>query len=236
MGRFFSTEGPLGSFLNKMTDLILLNLLTGICCIPVITAGAAFTALHYMVLKMARNEEGYIIKGYLKSFKQNFRQATIIWLLMLLFLCIFAGDWYAIHYTSAAFPEALTVLVVAIGFLFLIIAVYIFPVLAKFENTVFATIKNAALIAFISFPRVILMLILYIIPAVVALLIPECLPIVVLLGLSLPAYLAAKLYSGVLKRFEPSEEDAQTDEEWFLPEELATCTTNQNEISQVDDN
>lgn len=204
MGRFFNAEGPVASFLNKMTDLIVLNLLTCIFCIPIITAGAAFTALHYMSLKMVRNEEGYMIRGYWKSFKQNFRQATIIWLLILLFICVFIGDWYIINYTTLTFPSIFSIILAAIGFLVLIILLYVFPVLAKFENTVINTLKNAALITFISVPRAILMLFIYIVPIVVTLLLPEALPIVALLGFSLPVYLSAMIYSGVLKRFEPS--------------------------------
>lgn len=209
MGKLFSAEGPLSSFLNKMTDLMLLNLLTCVFCIPIITAGAAFTALHYMMLKMVRNEEGYIIRGFWKSFKQNFKQATIIWLLILLFICIFIGDWYIIHYTTLEFSKIFSIIMAAIGFLLLIILLYIFPVLARFENTIFNTLKNAALIAFISFPRAVLMLIIYLIPAALTLLLPEALPLVALLGVSLPAYAAAMLYSGVLKKFEPQTGDEE---------------------------
>ena len=63
---------------------MILNLLTLICCIPIITAGDAMTALYYMTVKMVKNEECYIVKGYFKSFKENFKQATIIWLIALL--------------------------------------------------------------------------------------------------------------------------------------------------------
>ena len=81
MGRIFSLDSPLFSFLNKVADLILLNILTMICCLPIITIGASMTALHYVVLKMVRDEESYIVRSYFKSFRQNFKQATIIWLI-----------------------------------------------------------------------------------------------------------------------------------------------------------
>ena len=76
MGRIFSLDSPLFSFLNKVADLILLNILTMICCLPIITIGASMTALHYVVLKMVRDEESYIVRSYFKSFRQNFKQAT----------------------------------------------------------------------------------------------------------------------------------------------------------------
>ena len=84
MGRFFNLDSPLMTFLSKMADLMILNLLTLICCIPIITAGDAMTALYYMTVKMVKNEECYLVKGYFKSFKENFKQATIIWLIALL--------------------------------------------------------------------------------------------------------------------------------------------------------
>ena len=59
--------------LNKVADLMILNILTVFCCIPIITAGASMTAMHYVALKMARNEECYIARDFFKSFKLNFR-------------------------------------------------------------------------------------------------------------------------------------------------------------------
>ena len=79
--KFFNLDSPVMQALGKMADLMWLNILTLICCIPVVTAGASLTAMHYMALKIVRNEECYITKGFFKSFKENFKQATLIWLL-----------------------------------------------------------------------------------------------------------------------------------------------------------
>ena len=69
--------------MGRVADLIILNLIFIVCCIPIVTIGPALTALYYMTLKMARNEETYIIRGFFKSFKENFRQAIVIWLIIL---------------------------------------------------------------------------------------------------------------------------------------------------------
>lgn len=217
MGRLFNAEGPVMSFLNKMADLMLLNLLTWLCCIPIITAGAAFTALHYMTLKIVRGEEGYIVKGYFKSFKQNFRQATLVWIVIILLACVFAGDYYILQYSTLEMPKVLMLLLGAMGFIYILMVMYVFPVLAKFENTVFNTIKNALLMSFISLPRAILMLVIYIVPAAIFIFFPPLIPVVFLLGISLPAYFAAKLYSGVLKKFEPQEDETNADN-WVIPD------------------
>ena len=70
--------------MGRAADLFMLNVVFVICCLPVVTIGASLTALHYVTLKMARNEESYIIRSFFKSFKQNFKQSTIINLIMLL--------------------------------------------------------------------------------------------------------------------------------------------------------
>ena len=67
--KFFDLESPLMQILNKVADLMILNILTVVCCIPVITTGASLTAMHYVALKMARNEECYIARDFFKSFK-----------------------------------------------------------------------------------------------------------------------------------------------------------------------
>ena len=84
MGRIFDMDNKFFRFMSKVADLCILNIICVVCCIPVITAGASITAMYYVTLKMVRNEEAYILRSFFKSFKQNFKQATIINLIMLL--------------------------------------------------------------------------------------------------------------------------------------------------------
>ena len=79
----FEEGSPFQVFLNKMTDLLILNLITLLLCLPVITAGAALTAMHYVLLKMVRGEEGYIVKSFFRAFKREFRQATVMWIVFM---------------------------------------------------------------------------------------------------------------------------------------------------------
>ena len=60
MGNLFSPEGPVMGALSDLMTLLKLNLLTLLCCLPVVTAGAALTSLHYCVMKMREGEDGYI--------------------------------------------------------------------------------------------------------------------------------------------------------------------------------
>jgi len=105
--------------LGKVADLMILNILAMICCIPIFTTGAALTALHYMSLKIVRGEECYIVKGFFKSFKQNFKQATVIWLILLVAIFILVGDFYIMQNSGINFHVALKVMVGIVGLVIL---------------------------------------------------------------------------------------------------------------------
>ena len=83
MNRIFNMDNKFFVFMGRVADLIILNLVCLVCCIPIITIGASLTALYYVTLKMVRNEESYIIKSFFKSFRENFKQSTIINVIML---------------------------------------------------------------------------------------------------------------------------------------------------------
>lgn len=216
MGRFFDMDSPVMRFLNRVGDLMILNILMVVCCIPVITAGAAFTAIHYVLLKIVRGEEGYLVKGFFKSFRSNFKQATLIWLLMLLVVVVYIGDIWIFNYSGLTFPKALIIAVVAVAVLLLLIAVYVFPVLARFENSIKNTLKNAMLLAFANLPKTILMVGCYILPFVLAYFSTYGLLFALLFGISAPAYAAAWIYSGIFKKLEPETEELTSDLEFSL--------------------
>ena len=136
MGKLFSLDNPVMGALGKMADLIWLNILTFICCIPIITIGASMTALNYVTLKIVRDEETYITKAFFKSFKQNFKQATIIWLIMLLVIAVLVGDFVIFMYSTVEFPSWIKTVLLAVVILFAFATMHVFPVLSKFDNTV----------------------------------------------------------------------------------------------------
>lgn len=207
--KFLELDSPFMQVMNRIADLLILNVLTLICCIPIFTAGAAFTALHYMLLKIVRNEESYIVRGFFKSFKQNFKQATIIWLLLLLVAIIFAGDYYVILNSGMEFGYWFKAVLGAILILVVFTTVMVFPFLAKFSNTVLRTLKNALAVSVLQFPKTILMLICYAIPVVLGMTFIQIFPIVFLFGISAPAYVSALLYNKYFKMLEERIMEAQ---------------------------
>lgn len=224
--KFLSLDSPLMQGLGKMADLMWLNILTLVCCLPVVTAGASLTAMNYMALKIARNEECYITRGFFKSFKENFRQATLIWLILLAVIVILVGDFIIMKSSGAEFGVIFRGVLMAITVLVVFTALYVFPVLAKFENTVFRTIKNAFLMSVMQFPKTILMIVLYLIPVAVFFLVIQLMPLPLLFGLSAPAWCSAKLYNKLFKKLEdqimeanaPAQPEEQEDERIFRDE------------------
>ena len=202
MNKIFGLDSPLIQFLNRVADLMWLNILTMICCIPVVTAGAALTSAHYVALKMRRNEEGYISKEFFKAFKMNFKQSTLIWLIILLIAAVIGADLYIIKEMDSGLPEFLQVVIMAIGILALFMAVWVFPVQAKFVNTLSRTMKNAFALSVIQIPKTILMVILYAAPPFLCIWFLQIFPLYFVLGISLPVYVSAILYNKMFQKLE----------------------------------
>lgn len=200
--KFLSIDSPLMQMMSKVADLMIINLLTVVCMLPLVTAGAALTAMHYQVLKIVRNEECYVVRGYFKAFKENFKQSTAIWLIMLLLGIILGGDFYIMSASGKEYNFIFKALVGAVAIFTIFTFMYVFPVQAKFANPVFRTIKNALAISILQAPKSILMLILYVVPIVLAIFFPGIFPLVFLFGLSLPAFLAAKMYNKFFLKLE----------------------------------
>ena len=226
--KLFDLDSPLMQGLGKVADLLFLNILTLFCCIPIITVGASLTALHYTALKMARNEECYIARGFFKSFKQNFKQATLIWLLLLMVIVVLAVDFLIIGSSGVEFSIVIRGIITVFAVVVLFTSMYVFPMLARFDNTILRTIKNAFLASIMQFPKTVLMIIFYILPAVVLVFFYQIAPLAFFFALSVPAFLSAKLYSNFFKKLEdqilaeagPAEVEEEGEDERIFRDEL----------------
>lgn len=237
MNGFFNMDSPIMRLLTKVADLIILNILVILCSIPIVTVGASFTGMHYVLLKMVRNEDGYIVKGFFKSFKQNLKQATIIWLIILVFAVILVADWFIYRDNAAQLSKVMMIILVALVMVVGMGISFVFPVLARFDNTVYHTIKNSIFMAILSFPKTVLMIACYAIPFLLLWYVPAAVPVVLMLGISGPAYLGAMIYSGVFRKFEPEkEEDLVTADQDFRIEEVENAEENPQEEAEKKEN
>lgn len=126
---------------------------------------------------------------------------------MLVIIAVYIGDTVILLFSGLTFPKPLIIAVIAVGIIVALIAMYIFPVLARFDNTIRNTIKNAALIAVGNLPKTILMAVFYVLPLVIVYFSSYAMLFVFLFGISAPAYGAAWLYSNIFKKFEPEVEE-----------------------------
>ena len=217
--------------LGRVWDLMLLNFLTILCCIPLVTVGAAMAAMHTILLKMVRGEESYIIRPYFKAFKDNLRQATPIWLFMVLVLLILGGGIYISNVVLASFPAVLKVIQFFMLILALMLYMYVFPCVARFENSFSGTIGNSAKLAIGYFPRTVGMILVTIAVAAAGWFIPQGFPLFMCFCYTLPGYVCAMLYNPIFKRIEENNGVVQeeTGDDWSVqPEEETADPENDN--------
>lgn len=211
MSNIFNMDGPLFRGLSKVADIMILNIIFLICCIPVVTIGASVTAMSYVTLKMKDGEEGYIFRTFFRSFKQNFKQSTIIWLLMLFLAVFMVLDFLIIGSMEGDMAMVMKVLVGMGALIWLMIFIYVFPLQARFYNTIKATIQNAILLAIANFPKTFCM-IAVIIAAVLVTLINGYtlwygLLIWILVGFATISWINSHFIYGIFKKLMPPEEE-----------------------------
>ena len=203
--------------MGRLADFIILNLLWVVCSIPIITIGASTTALYTVMLKLVKNEEGYIAKGFLKAFKENFKQSTIMWIIFLLISIVFVVDFVSIKLMSDEIGGILQILFLFMGALLAAWMVYAFALQARFVNTVKNTLKNAMILVFAKLPFTVLIVLLTVGPVLVTFLTVRTLVIGVMVwffaGVSLVAWLNSYLLRFVFKKLEEGGEQESQKEE-----------------------
>lgn len=158
MSKLFRMDSPLMRFLTKIADLMVLNILFCVTSIPLITIGASWTALYSVTLKMVRDEEGSVSRSYFRSFRQNFRQATLLWLGVLVVLALLVLDIRVLNgMAGGTAPGLLRVGVEILALLGIMVLQYLFPSLARFEASLADTLKNACMMALAHLPKTALM-------------------------------------------------------------------------------
>lgn len=151
--KFFSYESKFTQLLLKLCWSCYLNLLWFLCSLPIVTVGASTTALYYASLKLVREEDSSLTRQFFRSFRENFRQATVLWLILLGVGLFLGADGYILYHLrlSAAGPLAvmwtlILAVVIAASVVYVIVLLYVFPLLASVSNTNRAMLKNAFLL------------------------------------------------------------------------------------------
>lgn len=169
MGSIFSIDSRLMRALNRIVDIVLLNIIFLITSIPVITIGASMTAMYSVTIRWAEHDEGYMFSKYFSSWKSNFKQSTVIWLMQLAMLIMLGLDarlctLYAGNIKTAAFL-ILTIISVFLG----ISIIFAYPIIARFDAPLKNMLVNSICIPFSSIITAFTIIAITVVPFVIVL-------------------------------------------------------------------
>lgn len=168
MGAFFSPDSKFMQAMSRVADLIILNVLFLISCIPLLTIGAASAALYTVCFRIGTDREQGVFRSYFRAFRENFKQGTILWLIFVVFLgagivneFLFYSMEGPLHYLFLLMTALLIFCVLMYG--------YAFPLISQFSNTTMPTLKNAFCLSLGYLPRSLVIAVLNLFPLALAL-------------------------------------------------------------------
>lgn len=210
MDRIFNPDNGVFRALGKLIDCLWLSIIFILTCIPIFTIGAAMSSLYYTVQKVIRHDRGYIASEYFASFKNNFKQSTIIWLILLVSNLILFADIKILQELNRQgnemgkayiFFQVLMVLEIVWG-------LYIFPYMARFENKTKNILKNAAIMAVLHLPKTLLLVLLTVVFGLICFIIP----IAIFLVPALHSWLGNLILESIFRKY-MSDEDRNAEDE-----------------------
>lgn len=169
MKNLFNLDNPFVQFLTRVGDLIIVNVLFLICCVPVVTIGASITAMHKVTQAIIFDEDNGTVKTFFRGFRENFKQATIVWVLMLIFMVSMAFNYLIIKgFLAGTAAVAMQWLLVVLAAVVVVLAVYLFPLMARYQNTLRQHAMNALILAVVKLPRTVGLVALCLLPVLIA--------------------------------------------------------------------
>ncbi len=157
--RIFDPDGPLMTAMGKFADIVLCNLMFVLFCLPVFTIGASLTALYTCMLHLVYEEDrndGLIFRDFWFAFRRNFKQATRLWLVCLGALAFLGAYYWVVRSLAGGYGRVYLITFYLLALLFLFGFLYIFPLQARFENSVRNTLRNAWLLSVAALPWTVL--------------------------------------------------------------------------------
>ncbi|HBI59746.1 MAG TPA: hypothetical protein DDY31_00795, partial [Lachnospiraceae bacterium] len=155
----FHPDNPVMRFLSRIFDLILLNLLFVFSCIPIVTIGASLSAIYQILFKIIDKKDPYIFKGYIKAFRENFKPATLIWILTVLAGAGIYLALFAINAKSGQNLELLQIPIWILVFIIVSVATYAFPLLSRYQCSIKQLIINAFVLSIGNIPATVIIIV-----------------------------------------------------------------------------
>ena len=202
---YFKFNNPIYTTLSRVCDIFILNCLWIICSLPIITMGAATTALYYCMLKINRETDSSIIKMFLKSFRSNLMQGcilTVIFIFSGLSVLAYILLWRMLE---TEINGLVIIPCILLALIWGIAVSYTFPILAQFDNTIIHTLKNALYLGIFHFKRTIVILLIHTLPLVLFFVFPYVfvigMPIFLIFGVALITLINSKILIKVFDEY-----------------------------------
>lgn len=210
---FFRYGSPFYRFMNFVTNLILLNLLWIFTSLPIFTAGASTTAMYHVLLQYVNKQDDEVVKPYFRSFKRNFKQATLIWIPHSLLGLALGAELFYLSETGAG--VIWWILFVAVAVLYMMVSAMLYPMLGRYENTTRAIIFNSMNLTFRNLLPMVSAAVLNAAPLLLLLLDLEKFLWTSLVwtfgGLTLLCYLNAVIVMRIFRKYEEPEEPEESE-------------------------
>ncbi|GAB2532149.1 DUF624 domain-containing protein [Gracilibacillus alcaliphilus] len=206
MSQLLSLDSPLMKLLARMVDMVMLNTLFLICCIPIITLGASLTSLYYVLLKMVRGEDLAIVSSFFRAFQRNFKQSTIVWVFLLVLNIILLVNAFSLGIHDGLLKVFYMGMLLFLGTLSLSVFLFIFPYIARFQDTIKQSLINSVMISWFHMRYFFLLLVMNVLPVILVLFSVKWLIIVVYFvtfgGIALIVWLNAHILNKIFAVYE----------------------------------
>ena len=214
-------------------DLAIVNLMTVVVMIPVITAGPALAAMNNSLIHMVRKDGPSVWKTYRKALKQNMRQGILLGLIFLGAGSSSQDDLLLLHSIDSKASTVLMIIITVLGICAFVIGIYAFALLSRYENTIRGTLLNAVRLALGHIPRSLAMAVLWAVWAVFLWYIHGiALLVYVIYGLSIPAGACTLLYDPIFREMEADmEEDRRQIQRMISSKSITEYEQNSAELS-----
>lgn len=169
MKKLFDLENPVFLVVARLTDLVVLGLICMVCCVPVVTVGPAVTALFKTVYDLTLERGSGVVTTYFRAFRDNFKQSITVWLLALLGMVSLVCDWMLLKlYFQGTAYTVLVWIVLAMALVLEGLLCYLFPLIARYDNTLQEHVRNAAILMIRNLPKTLLMILIQMLPLLMA--------------------------------------------------------------------
>lgn len=204
----FGENNPVWRATSRFADMMVIGIFFLLTCIPIFTIGASLCAFYFTAMDSLRKEDGYIFRRYFQNFAKNFKKGTLLWLIMMVLGVILSVDIYFwLFNLDMQFAKVFLIISAILLLAWMITFVFVFPLQARFENTVGKTLQNAFLIGVSKFPFALAVIVLDGIIAYLCMISWLAVLVMVAFGTGVVGYILVYSYERLFKKCGYIEED-----------------------------